>query len=171
MSVSPSLAVFYTDPGQLARIGLVVVIVLWLATALWTFKDARRRVEGPWLVGLATLLGFFPPFLGPIIYLFVRPPEYLQDVHERQLEILAMEERLAQIDQRCPVCRAKVDESFLVCPVCTSRLKQACASCGKPLDALWQICPYCATAVPPAFPSFDDLTRARRPARRADPTD
>ena len=133
--------------------------------------NTRRANYGPWLVGLATLLGFFPPFLGPIIYLFVRPPEYLQDVHERQLEILAMEERLAQIDQRCPVCRAKVDESFLVCPVCTSRLKQACASCGKPLDALWQICPYCATAVPPAFPSFDDLTRARRPARRADPTD
>ena len=171
MSVHLSLAAFYTDPGQLARIGLVVVVVLWLATALWTFKDARRRVEGPWLVGLATLLGFFPPFLGPIIYLFVRPPEYLQDVHERELEILAMEERLAQIDQRCPVCRAKVDESFLVCPVCTSRLKQACGSCGKPLDALWQICPFCATPVPPAFPSLDELTRSRRPARRADRTD
>ena len=52
MSVSPSLAVFSptTDPNS-TRIGLVVVIVLWLATALWTFKDARRRVEGPWLVG------------------------------------------------------------------------------------------------------------------------
>jgi hypothetical protein len=166
------LAAFYTDPGQLTRIGLFVVVVLWLATAFWTFKDARRRVEEPWLVGLATLLGLVPPFLGPIIYLFFRPPEYLQDVHERQLEILAMEERLAQLDHRCPVCRAKIDPAYLVCPVCTTRLKQACASCGKPLDALWQVCPYCATPVPPAFPGIEDVSRSpRRSARRSQASD
>jgi hypothetical protein len=153
------VAAFYTDPSQLMRIGLFIVVVLWLATAFWTFKDARRRVEEPWLVGLATLLGLFPPFLGPIIYLFFRPPEYLQDVHERQLEIQAMEERLAQLDPRCPVCRAKIDPAYLVCPVCTTRLKQACTSCGKPLDALWQVCPYCATPVPPVFPGLEEAPR------------
>ena len=84
-------------------------MVLWLATAYWTFKDARRRIADPWLVALATLLGLFPPFLGPIIYMFFRPPEYLQDARERELEIKAMEERLAQLDLRCPVCRAKVE--------------------------------------------------------------
>jgi hypothetical protein len=168
----PTLAAFYTDPSQLARIGLFVLVVLWLATAFWTFKDARRRVEEPWLVGLATLLGLFPPFLGPIIYLFFRPPEYLQDVHERQLEIQAMEQRLAQLDHRCPVCRAKIDPAYLVCPVCTTRLKQACGSCGKPLDALWQVCPYCATPVPPAFPGLEDVSSAmRRSARRRQPSD
>ena len=39
--------------------------------------------------------------------MFFRPPEYLQDARERELEIKAMEERLAQLDQRCPVCRAR----------------------------------------------------------------
>ena len=72
-------------------------------------------------MGLATLLGLFPPFLGPIIYMFFRPPEYIQDARERELEIKAMEGRLAQLDLRCPVCRAKVESSYLVCPVCTTR--------------------------------------------------
>ena len=36
------------------NIGIGLVVVLWLATAYWTFKDARRRISDPWLVGLAT---------------------------------------------------------------------------------------------------------------------
>ena len=51
------------------NVGIGLVVVLWLATAYWTFKDARRRIDDPWLVGLATLVGLFPPFLGPIIYM------------------------------------------------------------------------------------------------------
>ena len=70
------------DWTLLRNIGIGVVIVLWLATAYWTFKDARRRIADPWLIGLATLVGLFPPFLGPIIYMFFRPPEYLDDLLE-----------------------------------------------------------------------------------------
>lgn len=149
----------------LARnLGILLVVTLWLATAFWVFKDARRRVADAWLVALATLLGLVPPFLGPVIYLFFRPPEYLADVRERELEIRAMEERLAELDRRCPVCRARVERSYLVCPVCTTRLKQACPSCGQPLESLWQVCPYCATDIPPALPVLDDLSL--RPRRR-----
>ena len=83
--------------------------------------------------------------------MFFRPPEYIQDARERELEIKAMEERLAQLDQRCPVCRAKVEASYLVCPVCTTRLRSACPSCGQPLESLWQVCPYCATDIPPGL--------------------
>ena len=101
---------------------LFFVVIFWLATAYWVYKDARRRVDDGWLVGMAALLGLVPPFLGPIIYLFFRPPEYLDDVRERELEIKAMEERLARRDLHCPVCRAQVDQTFLVCPVCTCLL-------------------------------------------------
>jgi Double zinc ribbon len=110
------------------------------------YKDSRRRIEDPWLVAVAVALGIFPPFLGPIIYMFFRPPEYLDDIRERQLEIRAMEESIRP-DERCPVCRAGVDSSFLVCPVCTTRLRQACRHCRQPLDPVWQVCPYCATPV------------------------
>jgi double zinc ribbon protein len=155
------------DWTLLRNVGLALLVVLWLATAYWTFKDARRRIEDPWLVALATLVGLVPPFLGPIIYLFFRPPEYLQDVRERDLEIKAMEERLSQIDLRCPVCRARVESSFIVCPVCTTRLRQACPSCGQPLESLWQVCPYCATEITPGLPALDDVTSRRRTRRRA----
>ncbi len=162
-------AIFDNPDWTLARnVGIALVVILWLATAFWTFKDARRRIDEPWLVGLAALIGLFPPFLGPIIYLFFRPPEYLQDVRERELEIKAMEERLAQLDQRCPVCRARVEASFLVCPVCTTRLKQSCASCGQPLEALWQLCPFCAAPVPPALPVLEDVSRSPRRTQATD---
>jgi hypothetical protein len=151
----------------LARnLGIVLAAVLWLATAFWTFKDARRRIAGAWLVALATLVGLALPFVGPIVYLFFRPPEYLDDVRERELEIKAMEERLAQLDLRCPVCRARVEPTYLVCPVCTTRLKQACAECGQPLESLWQLCPYCATPIPPSLPALEDVTPRPSRARR-----
>ena len=111
------------------------VVVFWLATAFWVFKDARRRIEDPWLVGMATVLGLIPPFVGPLIYMLFRPPEYLEDVRERELEIKAMEQRLARRDMHCPVC--------------TTRLRQSCRNCKQPLEALWQVCPFCETPVEP----------------------
>jgi len=158
---------------------LFFVVIFWLATAYWVYKDARRRIDDGWLVAMAALLGLIPPFLGPIIYLFFRPPEYLDDVRERELEIKAMEERLARRDLHCPVCRAQVDQSFLVCPVCTTRLKQACVKCSSPLEALWQICPYCATPVAtPSLPGLDDTLSgdswtqpAAQPRRRSAESD
>jgi predicted amidophosphoribosyltransferase len=59
----------------------------------------------------------------------------------------ALEDRIAMHTPHCPVCRAEVDASFLVCPVCTTQLKQPCRGCSAALDASWQACPYCATPV------------------------
>jgi len=141
------------------------VVVFWLATAFWVLKDARRRIDDPWLVAMAALLGLFPPFLGPIVYLFVRPHDSIEDRLDRELENRALEERLAERDLRCPVCRGQVDASFLVCPVCTTRLKQACASCNAPLEPIWQVCPYCATAVPAGTGASDDVLQPLRVRR------
>jgi len=145
---------------------LFFVVIFWLAVAYWVYKDARRRIDDPWLVAMAVILGLVPPFLGAFVYMLFRPPEYLEDVRERELEIKAMEERLARRDLHCPVCRAEVGPDYLVCPVCTTKLRQACVNCKAPLEALWQICPYCETAVEPAtvgeLPTFE----ARPPRRR-----
>jgi predicted amidophosphoribosyltransferase len=112
------------------------------------------------------VLGLIPPFLGPFVYMLFRPPEYLEDVRERQLEIKAMEERIAAVDLRCPVCHAEVDSGYLVCPVCTTKLKQACVSCGSPLEPIWQVCPYCETPIEPAVPGTPPALGTRR-ARRS----
>jgi hypothetical protein len=143
---------------------VLFVAVFWLSVAFWVYKDARRRIDDPWLVGMATVLGLFPPFVGALIYMLFRPPEYLEDVRERELEIKAMEERLARREQHCPVCRADVDASFLICPVCTTRLRQSCRNCKAPLEALWQICPYCETPVQAAPVELDQPRLA--PPRR-----
>jgi hypothetical protein len=141
---------------------LFFAVVFWLAFAYWVYKDARRRIEDPWLVGMAALLGLVPPYVGPFIYMLFRPPEYLEDVRERELEIKAMEDRLSKRDLHCPVCRSEVDVSFLVCPICTTKLKQACATCKAPLEALWQVCPFCETPIDPAAVAMPPLRTGRR---------
>ena len=145
---------------------LFFVVVFWLAVAYWVYKDARRRIDDPWLVGMAVILGLVPPFLGAVVYMLFRPPEYLEDVHERELEIRAMEERLARRNVHCPVCRAEIGPDYLVCPVCTTKLKQACANCKAPLEALWQMCPYCERPVERAVVGELPTFEARPPRRR-----
>jgi hypothetical protein len=151
------------------NLGLFMVVLFYAATVYWVYKDARRRIDDGWLVAVAVLVGATAPFVGPIIYMFFRPPEYLDEVRERELEIKAMEERLARRDLHCPVCRAEVDATFLVCPVCTTKLKQACSNCKSPLEALWQICPYCETPVdtPTAIHFGESWEGEQRPARSA----
>jgi predicted amidophosphoribosyltransferase len=122
-------------------------------------------MQDPLLIGLSVLLALAIPFVGPFVYMLFRPPEYLEDVRERELEIKAIEERISAGDLRCPVCHAEVDSGYLVCPVCTTKLKQACASCGAPLEPIWQICPYCEMAIEPAAPGTPPALGTRRAPR------
>jgi RNA polymerase subunit RPABC4/transcription elongation factor Spt4 len=147
---------FDSDTWLVIRnLAILFVIVFWLATVYWVYKDARRRIEDAWLVAMAVILGLVP-FIGPLVYLFFRPPEYLEDRRERELEIRAMEEQIGQRVSTCPVCRAAVESDFLVCPVCTTKLKQACTSCKAPLEPLWQVCPYCETPIVRRSSVFED---------------
>jgi Double zinc ribbon len=130
---------------QILDLLIAVVVAFWLALGYWTYRDAKRRIEEPLFRWLATLVGLLPPFAGPLIYMLFRPPEFIDDRRERELEIRAIEARLAGADLSCPVCHAEVDPGFLVCPVCTTKLKQACSSCNAPLEPIWQVCPYCET--------------------------
>jgi hypothetical protein len=157
---------FHSSTWYVIRnLAIFFVVVFWIATIFWVHKDARRRIEDPMLVWLATLLGAVPPFLGAFIYMLFRPPEYLEDVRERELEIKAMETRLDGRDLHCPVCRAEVESDYLVCPVCTTKLRQACRTCNRPLEAIWQVCPYCATPVPPSVVTGENVLQPVRPRR------
>jgi hypothetical protein len=146
--------------------------VFWLAVGYWVYKDARRRIEDPFLVVMAVLIGLVPPFLGAFIYMLFRPPEFLDDILERELEIRTIEQRLTGRESRCPVCRAEIEPSFLVCPVCTTRVRRACVSCSSPLEATWQVCPYCETPISMPAPVTDGieplarLSRARPSTRK-----
>ena len=85
------------------------------------------------LVGCATAASLFP-FVGTIVYMIVRPPEYLDDVRERELEMQAAEARLARAraTMLCPHCDHAVEKDFLRCPSCLRKLKDPCAHCAQP---------------------------------------
>jgi hypothetical protein len=156
---------FHSSTWYVTRnLAVFFVVVFWIATIYWVHKDAKRRIEDSLLVWVSTLLGVIP-FIGPLIYMLFRPPEYVEDVRERQLEIKAMENRLGGTNLHCPVCRAEVEEDFLICPVCTTKLRQACVTCRRPLEALWQVCPFCETPIEPDAAALP-LTEAQRPPRR-----
>jgi hypothetical protein len=133
--------------NQVVNLLLLFLVVIWIALIWWTYADAKRRVDDPMLVWTATAASLFP-FVGTIVYLIVRPPEFLDDVRERQLEIAAAEARLAQLEaMTCPYCEGDIERSFLVCPHCTRKLKDPCQTCGRPLDPRWTLCPYCESPV------------------------
>jgi hypothetical protein len=140
---------------------LLVLVAIWAALVFWTYTDARRRIADPMLVGCSAAASLIFPYVGTIVYMIVRPPEYLDDVRERELEIAAAEARLAQVEQLvCPYCDFEIEKSFLRCPSCLRRLKEPCVSCGRPLDPRWKICPYCEAEVGQAQPQ-----QRRRPRR------
>ena len=90
----------------------------------------------------------------------VRPPEYLEDVQEREIETRAAQARLRELEARqCPYCQHPVERDFMRCPGCLRKLRERCESCSQPLDKAWTICPYCETEVPP---SVSRRSRRRR---------
>ncbi|CAA9491923.1 MAG: hypothetical protein AVDCRST_MAG30-1427 [uncultured Solirubrobacteraceae bacterium] len=78
---------------------ILFLVVIWAALIFWTYADARRRIDDPMLVACATAASLFP-FVGSIVYAIVRPPEFLDEVYLRNLEIQAAEERLRQLEAR-----------------------------------------------------------------------
>jgi hypothetical protein len=160
------LAIFGIENDALnlaVNVLILVLVVIWLALVYWTYADARRRIGDPLLVACATAASLFP-FVGTVVYLIVRPPEYLEDVRERELEIQAAEARLQSLQhEHCSHCGFEVESEFLRCPSCLRRLKEPCGVCSKPLDPRWKICPYCEAEVGQAA-AEPRRTRPRRAA-------
>ena len=151
----PVQAVFGIDSSGLdtaVKLLILFLVVIYVALIYYTYADARRRIEDPMLIGCATAAALFP-FVGTIVYMIVRPPEYLDDVHERNLEVQEAEARIAQLGvHACPYCDYQVEREFLRCPNCLRKLKDPCGTCAKPLDPAWKICPYCEAEIPGVTP-------------------
>ncbi len=166
------LAIFGIDGGALGiAINLLVLflVVCWLALIYWTYLDAKRRIEDPVLIACATAASLFP-FVGTIVYTILRPPEFIEDRQERELELRAAELRLRQlIEQSCPHCEYPIERNYLRCPNCERRLRSPCRKCHKPLDPKWGVCPYCETEVS-RKQRGERRERARRDERSGRPT-
>jgi hypothetical protein len=141
---------FLSNPiVQLAsQLIVIYVVLLWLGTAYWAFRDMQARTENPILPYFAAaLIIFFTPLLfifAVVLYLIVRPRETLAEVYERSL---AEESLLAEVEKNelCPVCRDRVDAEWLVCPNCRTRLHRVCPSCNRLAEPTWPLCAFCGT--------------------------
>src|SRR3954463_12939193 len=174
----PVLALFgITNSGLNLFVNLVILflVIVWIALIAWTFLDARRRIKDPVLVACATGASLFP-FVGSMVYSILRPPEFLEDAKERELEIRASELRVRQLEeQSCPNCSFPIERTYLRCPNCRARVKDPCENCEKPIDPRWVVCPYCEmpqrrAPEPPSRVSREERPRegrAPRPAPRA----
>ncbi len=169
------LGLFGIDDGGLnLAVNLLVLflVVLWIALVAWVYLDASRRISDKFLVTCATVGALFP-FVGAIVYTILRPPEFLEDAHERELEIRASELRVRQLaEQSCPNCEQPIERSYLRCPSCRARLKDPCPSCAKPIDPRWSVCPYCELPIQrrrPAQRRPEEARRAGEPRRAKRP--
>jgi RNA polymerase subunit RPABC4/transcription elongation factor Spt4 len=129
----------------LSALGGAFLVALWISLVIWTFRDMRSRSRDAFAQLLAALMVFVLGPLGALLYLLLRPRETLAEKYERSLEEEAL---LQDIEERqiCPGCKQPIEDDYVVCPICHTRLRQPCVYCGKLIHPRWSVCPYCATS-------------------------
>ena len=143
---------------------ILMLLAIWIALIVFTFTDARRRIADPFLVGCATAASFFP-FVGTLVYTILRPPEFLDDVRERETDIQESEVRLRHLKHNsCHKCSTPIESDFIRCPACRTRLKEPCPTCSKPVGLNWKVCPYCETTL--IAPKRSSRSGSKRPKGR-----
>jgi hypothetical protein len=81
-------------PSGVLIVLIVFGIAIWLALIRWTNADAKRRLRSPALIRGATALAVLP-LVGPVIYMIMRPPEFLEDAYEREISIASSEKLIS----------------------------------------------------------------------------
>jgi hypothetical protein len=142
--------------------GTAFIVALWLSVVIWTYRDIRKRTGDRLLQVLAILIVTILFLPGVLIYLVMRPQQTLEEEYQKSLEEEAL---LNAIDAtpHCPGCSRRVNDKWLVCPDCHTRLKKSCHHCGKLMELQWNICPHCATPAPGMKKEGLSLDEAIRP--------
>jgi len=121
---------------------IIVLVILYLMSIVWTVRDSYLRGSNPLMWGLIAVI----PFVGCMIYAMMRPPLYASDREEQNIGLLLQQRELMSYGE-CPKCGYPTERSYVICPNCHTRLRNVCGNCGKTLEPEWNVCPYCATQV------------------------
>jgi RNA polymerase subunit RPABC4/transcription elongation factor Spt4 len=128
------------------RMIAIYLVILWIATAYWAFRDMQQRSDNailPYLVAAGIIL-FTPIFFvfAVWVYKIVRPHEKIGEVWERNL---AEEALLAEVEaiRHCPTCERRVNEEWIICPSCRTRLNRVCPNCSRLVGLDWSLCAWC----------------------------
>jgi hypothetical protein len=124
----------------------VYLVILWLASAYWAFRDMQQRSDNailPYLAAAGIIL-FTPVFFifAVWIYKIIRPHEKVGEVWERNL---AEEALLAEVESihHCPGCERRIDDEWIICPFCRTRLNRVCPNCSRLVGMDWSLCAWC----------------------------
>jgi len=146
--IGSSIGAFFGNPAvQLAlRAAAVYIVVLWLASAYWAFRDLQGRTDNPVAPYLAAslIILFTPVFflLGVIVYRIIRPHERIGDVNERSLAEEALLNEVESVPH-CPGCHRRINDEWLICPSCRTRLNRVCPNCSRLVGLDWSLCAWC----------------------------
>src|SRR5688572_873184 len=122
------------------------IVLVWLLTAFWAFRDMQHRTTNPVAPYLAAgIIIAFTPFLflfAVLLYRIIRPRETISESNERAL---AEEAILAEIESRphCANCSRAVEEEWIICPTCRNRLRRVCPNCSRLVELDWTLCAWC----------------------------
>jgi len=126
--------------------GLILLAILWGASAYWAFRDMEARTKNvvlPYLAsGLVILATPFFFLVAILFYKIVRPPEKLGDVYERHLSEKALLGEIEKI-KTCRTCERRVDLGWIICPWCRNRLNRICPNCEQIVGLDWALCAWC----------------------------
>jgi RNA polymerase subunit RPABC4/transcription elongation factor Spt4 len=164
--IGDAVSGFFGNPVvQLAIQAFVVyLVVLWLAGAYWAFRDMQQRNENPILPYVAaSFVILFTPIFFPLaifIYKIIRPHEKIGETYERNL---AEEALLAEVEsiKSCPTCARRVNEEWIICPTCRTRLNRVCPNCSRLVGLDWSLCAWCGKDFERAAPALGPAASAR----------
>jgi hypothetical protein len=123
------------------RLIFIYLVILWIASAYWAFRDMQQRSDNailPYVVAAGIIL--FTPFLfflGIWVYKIIRPHEKVGEVWERNLAEEALLNEVETI-KHCPTC-----EQWIICPSCRTRLNRVCPNCSRLVGLDWSLCAWC----------------------------
>lgn len=106
-------------------IALTIIIFLPFIIGVYVYRDANRR--GMNAILWAIVAALVPSLIGFLIYLLVRGN---------------------YSNLRCPRCDAPVNEQFVICPKCGTKLRPSCPNCATPVEPDWKLCPKCTQPLP-----------------------
>jgi hypothetical protein len=134
------------------RLIVAYVVIIWLATAYWTFRDLHQRTRNPIAPYLAAggVLALTPLAfpLALVAYRVVRPPETAAERRARELEAYVLASEVGR--SACAGCGRTVDEMWMRCPACGLQLAISCRACGARVEPDWSVCAWCARDLQPA---------------------
>src|SRR5688500_13032656 len=138
-------AVIARSVQVLAALGGAYLVALWFVLVVWTFRDIETRSRSVLTQIFSTLLVILFWVPGVLLYLMLRPKETLDGAYQRSLEEEYLLQDLEELPL-CPSCERYVEDDFVLCPHCHTRLREPCLACARLIDLRWSVCAYCGAA-------------------------